>query len=386
MDDLRKYILDDLTHARSLGVDDPLFVLERARKFAFGYLYHRAGGIAARFSPDFYTYQAFIVGVVEDETARCLAALDAAPEHALGIALLEFAQGSDPVDYPLLASLAERAVSQAFSSIHEAARALLDTQSDYALDGASLRALARCHAMERYRDDVERFFEGAFKEIRRRAHAREGSEEKAHADLFSLVVESQLSLPPETRASLWPVVKEAFTYIAHEDRGYAARQAAAIMALHMTRFALPMPTDSLDRFVEVTGRHHKRTAWMGQARYVRDLVAGDPAPAMALLLDADAEGRRDYASATLADLHHPQALPALRELAERTDDPEEREALREAVTRLESQSAPPAIESRMIWMFGVASPTQQALGAASGNVFAERAWAEPPAVEETDAD
>ena len=52
-------ILADLKRAEKFDLDDPLFMLERIKKYDFGYFYHKKNGINDRFDPDYYEYEAF---------------------------------------------------------------------------------------------------------------------------------------------------------------------------------------------------------------------------------------------------------------------------------------------------------------------------------------
>lgn len=78
-------------------------------------------------------------------------------------------------------------------------------------------------------------------------------------------------------------------------------------------------------------------------------------------------------AAALADLDLKDALPVLTDRLNKLDCPVTKEAFMEAIYRLETQTEPPSPLNRMIWMFGMRSDTELALGNDSDNIFVLRA-------------
>lgn len=130
---------------------------------------------------------------------------------------------------------------------------------------------------------------------------------------------------------------------------------------------------ALDAFLAQFEARHRGETFVMEVLYGKWLLARDGAAALAYLATPHADKGLAFAAAALADLHHVGAYEALAARAATLRNPVATEAFAEAMARLARQTAPPPVRGRMIWMFGRRSPTEQALGEDSDNIFAQRA-------------
>jgi hypothetical protein len=131
----------------------------------------------------------------------------------------------------------------------------------------------------------------------------------------------------------------------------------------------------LEAFLEDYDWRYSGEAFVVQTHVARWLLADDGSAALSYLEKPENTKSLGLVAAALADLHHQAALPVLRTKHGALGNPIAKEAFHEAIHRLETQLGAPDIAHRMIWMFGVTSSTEQALGADSDNVFVQRAMA-----------
>ncbi len=89
----------------------------------------------------------------------------------------------------------------------------------------------------------------------------------------------------------------------------------------------------------------------------------------------DDSSRKGLIPCVAADLGLADALARLRGLREGLDDPASKEAVKEAICRLETSIEPAEPQDWMIWMLGVRHPTEISLGAESDNIYTQRAQA-----------
>ncbi len=134
-------------------------------------------------------------------------------------------------------------------------------------------------------------------------------------------------------------------------------------------------TTALDAFVGEFASSYEGDAWLMKVQYAKWLITGDGAGALAFLDDPVHKKGLAYAACAVADLHHAAALPTLQRLSPTLKDGVAVEVFKEAIARLSSQTTSPTAADRMMNLFGGVTPSEQALGEGSDNVFVERARA-----------
>ncbi len=80
-------------------------------------------------------------------------------------------------------------------------------------------------------------------------------------------------------------------------------------------------------------------------------------------------------AAALADLDLKAALPVLKARQRELESPVTKEVFKEAIDRLQTQTAAPEIKNRMIWLFGMRTASEIARGSETDNAFIQRAIA-----------
>ena len=154
----------------------------------------------------------------------------------------------------------------------------------------------------------------------------------------------------------------------HHEAVATGGAVALALAAADARASIPV----LRAYVERWKRVHPGARYVMEACYALWLLTEDASAPRAYLDDATHTKGNAFAAAALADLHATAAIPSIEARLGTLANPVTREAFAEALSRLRTQTARPAIVDRMILMFGLRTPSEQALGADSDDVFVQR--------------
>ncbi|WP_299220247.1 hypothetical protein [uncultured Aquimarina sp.] len=369
MSDYKKEILADLKRLETNDLQDPMFLLERIKKYDFGYFYHKKGGIKERFDPDFYEYKRFIETVYSDYIELYFKEIANTEEYMLKRELAEFATRFNPKKYDILVRLMDDRV------IYEDAKQALKTEVDYPVNKDALIALAQCYVIEKEQYKINSFFSRSYKEARSyalRIKEESGSGDNLNSDIYLAITQAIMLLPPEVRDELRNTVFEAYTFLSNDDRSYASNQVSGFMAIYLTLFSEPIDINILENAITVTGKHYQKNKFVLQTRYAKWLLENNQKAALEYFENGQIDENIEYIVALFADLDCKAAIPLLKEKLKTITDPIRTEVLLESIFRLENQQKAPGASERMIWLFESVSPTERALGTESDNIFVKR--------------
>lgn len=341
--------------------EDPLFYLERIKKYDFGWFYHRHNGIRDKFNPDFYEYKQFMKQLYEGYTQRYFDYIASSEETFLEHFLSQFAASFEPKMYDILVRL------QSVNIIYEDAQKVLKTETDRSVNSEAIEALALCYANKDKQYMIESFFSRAFEETKTYC-----APNQINADIYLALVKGIVLLPKEIQQKLAPKVQDAYAYLSREKSSYSARQISGYVSVYWTLFEpsvdLTLLQNTLDK-----NKQYADNKFIFQTQYALWVLQKNQEATWAYYEKNKASETDDYIIALLADLDCKKALPLLKTQLEKTEHPVRKEIILEAIERLGKQSVAPAIKDRMVWMFENVSPTERVLGASSNNVFLDRA-------------
>lgn len=363
-------ILADLKRVEKLDLDDPLFMLERIKKYYFGYFYHKKNGINERYDPDYYEYKAYIEELFSEYIERYFKEMDGSEDRMLSGILANFACSFDPKRYDLLVRLGVD------RDIYEDAQEALKTETDYPVNKEALIALAQCYKIESAQYKIKSFFSRVYKEakeyaLRIREHDYQG--DNLNSDIYLGITQAIAILPAEVREELAEKVIEAYTFLSFPDRSYESNQTSGYVAIYLTLLKQQIDLSILEQAITETGEHYQENKFVLQTRYAKWLLEKNEEEALRYFEKNDPSNYMEYIVALLADLDSKAAIPLLKQRLELTKKPVFTEVLLEAISRLETQQKQPEPEERMVWLFETVSPTERALGAESDNIFIKRA-------------
>lgn len=233
-------------------------------------------------------------------------------------------------------------------------------------------ALAELARLSRFTPDARELLVGGFERMAARSR-NATSRTLVNSVGFAALAHAIAMLPVNDTG---PALRDAFRIAAgfadidaHYELNVTCGPLAIALAAVEHREALP----ELERFLGEFADTYAGAPFVLQVQYARWLLADDAAGALAYASDPEHKKSLSLAAAALADLHHVAAYEPLETRAASLEHPVAKEAFAEALARLHRQTAPPPVAGRMIWMFGRRSPTEQALGEDSDNVFVQRA-------------
>lgn len=360
----------DLKRVEKFDLDDPLFMLERIRKYDFGYLYHKKNGIKDRYDPDYYEYEAFIKELYSGYFENYFQEMAASEDRMLPVILAKFACSFEPKKYDILVRLGID------KDIYEDAQKALQTETGDLVNKASLIALAQCYKIESEQYKIKSFFSRAYKEalnyLRNTGdYDYEGT--SLNHGIYLGITQAIILLPVEVREELAEKVIAAYTYLSFPKRSYEANQASGYMAIYLTLFTKQINLSLLEQAITVTGKVYQTSKFVLQTRYTKWFMEKNEEEALKYFEKNEPSNFMEYIVALLADLDCKAAIPLLKQRLEVTKKPVFTEVLLEAISRLETQQEPPGPGERMVWLFESVSPTERALGADSDNIFIKRA-------------
>ena len=236
-----------------------------------------------------------------------------------------------------------------------------------------LFALGELAQFPRFTAQASELLLGGFERLA--AHARNVEKrELVNSVAFGALAHALTTLPADPRTG--PALREAFRVaagLADIDAHYELNVTCGPIAVALAAVDHGDALPELDLFLAELGDTYRGEPFVMQVLYGKWLLERDPAAALAYVVDPAHTKGLGYAAAALADLHHVDAYEPLAARAGTLEHPVAQEAFAEALVRLSRQSAPPPPDGRMIWLFGRRSPTEQALGEDSDNVFVLRA-------------
>ncbi|MBP9205295.1 MAG: hypothetical protein KBG28_15095 [Kofleriaceae bacterium] len=156
---------------------------------------------------------------------------------------------------------------------------------------------------------------------------------------------------------------------------YEAKQQAGTVAIALAATGRADGDAAMQAFLERWADTYAGHRFVMEVRYAAWLRAGDGAGARAFLADPANTRGLAFVAAAVADLDDKASAAVLQARRPTLRNPVAEEAFDEALTRLRDQAGPPPQEARMIWMFGVRSPTEVALGHESDDQLLARARA-----------
>ena len=363
MNQYQKEIIADIKSLETNDLNDPLFLLERIKKYDFGYFYHKKGGIEERFSPDYYEFKAFIESVYTRYLDEYFEKISGADSAALSNLLAGFAVSFDPKKYDILVRLGKD------YEIYQDAKKALKTKLDYPVNKDALLALAQCYKIESEQYKIKSFFMRSYVEA-----LKYNPESGVNSDIYLAITQAIMLFPSEVKQELSSKVFEAYKFLSDDDSSYGCSQVSGYIAIYLTSFSEQFDLDVLEKAISVTGKHYQENKFVLQTRYAKWLMEDNHEAALDYFENSKIDDNLEYIIALLADINCKAALPLLiAKLESTTDDPIRTEVLLEAIERLKSQQRNPEPEERMIWLFESASPTDRALGGENDSVFVERA-------------
>jgi len=278
---------------------------------------------------------------------------------------------AEPWREDLLDALGTFDDDEVYQFVREMAAAQLDLPY-YDTQSRWLFALAEHARLSRFTPDARELLVGGFERMAARSR-NAATRTLVNSVGFGALAHAIAMLPVKDTG---PALRDAFRIAAgftdiaaHYELNVTCGPLAIALAAVEYREALP----DLERFLGEFGDTYSGAPFVLQVQYARWLLADDPAGALAYANDPEHTKSLSLAAAALADLHHVAAYEPLASRAASLEHPVAKEAFAEALARLHRQTAPPPVAGRMIWMFGRRSPTEQALGEDSDNIFVQRA-------------
>jgi len=269
-----------------------------------------------------------------------------------------------------IAALGTFGDDESFQFVREMARKQLDLEY-YDTQPAWFFTLGALAHRAQFSEDARGFVLGAFDYLA--AKSRNAPERKlVNSVAFGALAYVAAALPhPQTG----PALHRAFRIAADDDAHYELNVTSGPLAIALANVGYAEAMPDIQAFLDNFEWRYQGAAFVLQARYALWLLGNDGAGALDYLRDPTHDKSLGLVAAALADLDHKPGRDALAERARTLTNPVAQEAFTEAIARLDSQRGPPFRDGRMIWMFGRRSPTEQALGEESDNVFVKRAMA-----------
>jgi hypothetical protein len=260
-----------------------------------------------------------------------------------------------------------------FQLVRERAQKQLEVEY-YDTKPAWLFALGELAQFPRFADDARGLLLGGFDHLVAKTRAAK-ERTLVNSVAFGALAHAVAELShPQTG----PALRKAFEVAAgqtdvraHYELNVTCGALAVALAAVDHVEALP----ALDTFLARYADDYAGDGFVMQVLYSKWLLSRDGAAPLAYVTSPANKKGLAYAAAALADLHHVVAYELLAARAKSLEHPVAQEAFAEAKARLSHQATPPPVTRRMIWMFGRKSPTEQALGEDSDNVFVQRAIA-----------
>ncbi|MEQ9364737.1 MAG: hypothetical protein RIF32_10855, partial [Leptospirales bacterium] len=294
------------------------------------------------------------------------AALELARSDSAFRDLLRAYWNDETENYARIAKLADGA---SFELILKGATAALGIEVDDG-DGGSLFQALTDFALQpatraEYYPRVVEFFRDAFE-----------STVKNAADEDNLVNDTNFQKMALCYARLNPpdaaeILARQFAVAADEEQHYEMNLVAGDIALMLSRYPRTDPA-ALELFL-ANFDQYEGDAFLMKAQYALWLLRGDEAGALAYVRDPANLKGLEYAAVALADLNIETGIAPLRRRLPELKNAITAEVFREAIARLETQSARPSENDRLIHFFGTVTASERALGAESDNVFLKRA-------------
>lgn len=277
----------------------------------------------------------------------------------------------------------------AFNSLLKNAKKVLELRSGSETDVRPLTYLLKLYPDIRFRDKIKEFILSSFDFAKRCAYLRDPSnnfdrypDNRLNKDTFLVISQAILTLSNQDREEFADLVFDAYRFAANEKCSYGLNQVSGYLAIHSTAYTKKNDIDSLLYGIKVSGKPYQDQRFVNQTLYAKWYIEKNTEEALTALKDSDSSFATNYAAAVLADLNCSKALPLLKKKMKKKYGNESIEVVKEAIHRLESQTAVPAQEDRMIWMFETMSPTMRALGFESDSQFYLRAIKEDPDFED----
>ncbi len=363
-------ILDDLEKHETSIPDDPLFILERIKKYDFGYLYHKSGGIRSQYDTEYYTYKKFIDQLYDQYLNRYYQLMEGHEDYfSLKRQIADFACSFNLKKYDILVSIKDH------DKLMEDARETLQTDIDETVNYESIIGLAQCYEVEEAQYKIGQFFKHAFKESREyalRTREYDYLGDNLNGDIYTALTQGISYLPSSARKELQESVFEAYAFLSDHERSYACHQASGYMSLYLPNFEQKIDPEIINSAIDETGKHYPENKFVHQTLYTKWILENNGRDALRYLQDEDNKEWPTYAIIALTDLNYKDALPAIKKLHETNTDPIVHEVLEESIMRLSNQKTVPELSERMIWMNGVMSPTYRALTGENDNQFVAR--------------
>ncbi|HTR54979.1 MAG TPA: hypothetical protein VMJ10_30045 [Kofleriaceae bacterium] len=306
------------------------------------------------------------------QRAQTVLAVTARSDAAARAAFVAFVRAHTWRD-DLIAALGTIASDDAYALVLEQARRQLDLPY-YDTKPAWFFALGELAREPRFAAEARAFLRGGFAHYA--AQSRDATERTLVNSVAFGALAHALAHPGDPEAG--PTLRDAFRIAAGQgdiDAHYELNVTCGALAIALSAVGFERALPELDAFLAEYGDNYGGDGFVMQVLYARWLLVGDAAAALAYVTDPAHKKGLAYAAAALADLHHVAAYEALAARAKTLDHPVAQEAFAEALARLARQTAPPRVDDRMIWLFGRKSPTEQALGEDSDNIFVQRAIA-----------
>ncbi len=157
------------------------------------------------------------------------------------------------------------------------------------------------------------------------------------------------------------------------DRHYELQLVSGTIALALVALGYKGDLSFFDKFLESYELHYKGDDFVMKVKYAKWMITGDAGNALSYLTNKENTKGLSYVICALTDLNSKESLSVIKELATSFTNPVTREVIKESLSRLSKQAQPPEWKDRMIHLFGVVSPGEQAIGYESDNVFVIRA-------------
>lgn len=264
---------------------------------------------------------------------------------------------------------------QVGDEVFEKARAEFERQLErdyHGTDAEAIYAFARLAHDPAQGDAVRELVLGGFDRL---IAGAKKSKELINSVAYHALAFAALEMPPHP--DIGPALHRGFRVTAEltdVEVHYNMNQACGAFAIALATLDYRDVIDDIAKFRERFD-HYDGTPFHTQVLYAQWMFEGDGAGARAYVADSEQLKCLGWAAAALADLDHKPGRGTIMARMGGRLHAESREALLEASARLRTQSGPPAVADRMIWMFGRVSPVEIALGYETDNVFRDRAVA-----------
>lgn len=187
---------------------------------------------------------------------------------------------------------------------------------------------------------------------------------------FGACARSLITLKPSEAVE---TLDEALRFCVKDECHYEAMQEAGAVAMALAAAEAKDSIPAMNEFLERWESVYPGERFVMEVLYARWLLEGNIASAIAFLNDSGNTKGQAFAVAALADLNAKGGLSVIEAKFADIRNPVTREVFAEGLARLREQNEPPNLIDRMVFLFGAISPTEQALGMYSDNVFLQRA-------------